>query len=123
LADAAAFFRPLTGDTRVPPGNKINFASPGVIFDTDGPKLGPFCVAKKQNLHPRWGKTRVCRFGSKHKCLLVLQNPNKTPQICVKASFTMFTGVVESLFLVVKSCVLAGEKQWFAVLVPNKNGF
>ena len=27
----------------------------------------------------------------------------------------VFTGVVESLFPVVKSCVLAGEKQWFGV--------
>ena len=28
----------------------------------------------------------------------------------------LITGVVECLFLVVKSCVLAGEKQWFGVL-------
>ena len=35
----------------------------------------------------------------------------------------IFTGVVESLPLVVKSCVLAGGIPWFTVLVPNKNGF
>ena len=49
---AAAFVRPLTGDTRVPPGNNINFASVGVIFDPDGPKLGPFCVEKKPTSGP-----------------------------------------------------------------------
>ena len=69
-----------------------------------------------QNSHPRWGKTGVRRFGSNKNWLLVLQNPNKTPHICVNASFTIFTGVVERLFPVVKSCVLAGEKQWFDVL-------
>ena len=40
---------------------------------------------------------------------LFLQNHNNTQQLCVNASFNLFTGVVECLFLVVKSCVLAAE--------------